>query len=117
MPGRPKMLSKITVPPRIWATWMPSTVITGIIAFFRLCLTTTTRSRRPLAQDLEQGAAGEAHDGRGGGDAQDERGQQELGEVGPGVDGERGELDGRAPAPPDRGQEHAEGGDPEAGHR
>ena len=35
MPGSPKMLSKITVPPRIWATWMPRMVMTGIRAFLR----------------------------------------------------------------------------------
>jgi len=39
----------ITVPPMICATWMPSTVTTGMTAFFRLCFRTTTRSRRPLA--------------------------------------------------------------------
>ena len=38
-----------------------------------------------LAQHLEEHGAGEAHDGGGGGDAEDEGGQEELGEVGPRV--------------------------------
>ena len=53
----------------------------------------------------------------GGGDAEDEGGQQELGEVGPRVLRELGELEGRAPAPPDRGQQDDQGGEPEAGDR
>ena len=50
MPGIPKIHSMITAPPAMAATCRPSTVTTGITAFLSACLSTTTRSRRPLAQ-------------------------------------------------------------------
>src|SRR5881397_3817626 len=47
--GQPKIVSKITVPPRICAIWMPRTVMTVMSEFLRLCLSTTALSRTPLA--------------------------------------------------------------------
>ena len=49
MPGMPKIHSMITAPPAMPATCRPSTVTTGISAFFSACLSTTTRPRNPLA--------------------------------------------------------------------
>jgi len=42
-------VSMITEPPAICATCSPSTVTTGMSAFFRLCFSTITRSRSPFA--------------------------------------------------------------------
>src|SRR5437867_8241783 len=70
-----------------------------------------------LAQDVEQHRAGEAHDRGGRSEAEDRGREDELGYVRPQVDRELGALDGRAPAPPDRGEQHGAGGDPEPGHR
>ena len=49
MPGRPKIVSMMTVPPRTWASWVPSSVTTGMTALRSPCLRTTTRSRSPFA--------------------------------------------------------------------
>src|SRR6266567_2431943 len=67
-----------------------------------------------LAQHFEQHGAGEAHDPRRGGDAQDEGGQDELEDVRAGGLAELREAQVRCPSPPDGGKDDDEGGDPEA---
>ena len=50
-------------------------------------------------------------------DAEEQAGQDELGDVAPRIVRELGELDGRAPLEVDGGQHHDQGAQPEAGHR
>ena len=49
-PGQAKTVSVTTAPPRSWPNWRPRMVITGMQAFRKACLTTTSHSRTPFAR-------------------------------------------------------------------
>lgn len=50
MPGRPKTVSVTTAPPKLEPNAVPTTVITGMMAFFSACLKTTLFSVAPFAR-------------------------------------------------------------------
>ena len=49
-PGQAKTVSVTTAPPRSWPNCSPSTVMTGMQALRKACLTTTIHSATPLAR-------------------------------------------------------------------
>ena len=49
-PGQANTVSVMTAPPRSWPNWIPRTVMTGMHALRKACLTTTVRSATPLAR-------------------------------------------------------------------
>src|SRR5712691_7530138 len=69
-----------------------------------------------LPQHLEEHGSREPHEGRAGGNAEDEAGQEELHEVAAGIAAELHVLRHRTPAPPVRREDEDECGQPEAGH-